>query len=313
MKKFIRNASSWFISGPGLRTAIKAGKIREYRAAKKMMRMERGGLIRPIDNLAVIAMFRNEAPHLKEWIEYHKMMGASRFYLFDNESIDNPLSVLESYINDGSVIFRHLGDAEIEKLSETYGQMPKSHIAHHLALDQCRMTAKWVAIIDIDEFIFPKIDATIPKFLQRLPSNAAQVLLGWHCFGSSGHKIRPTGLTIESYLWRGQIDDSRAFKAITNPRSIVVDKNHFHAIAGKTVDENGRVIRHKMHEYGAPSEICPINHYITRSRSECLSKCRKNSIIQGDRYGADFFEKYDLHDIYDDSMLEIARNLTAKK
>jgi hypothetical protein len=32
-------------------------------------------------NLAITAIFQNEAPYLKEWIEFHLLMGAEHFYL----------------------------------------------------------------------------------------------------------------------------------------------------------------------------------------------------------------------------------------
>ena len=34
--------------------------------------------------LSVCSIFKNE-PDIREWIEFHKMLGVERFYLFDNE------------------------------------------------------------------------------------------------------------------------------------------------------------------------------------------------------------------------------------
>ena len=48
--------------------------------------------------LSIATIFRNEAPYLKEWIEYHLMMGVDHFYLYNNMSEDNYLEVLNPYI-----------------------------------------------------------------------------------------------------------------------------------------------------------------------------------------------------------------------
>jgi hypothetical protein len=307
MKKALRNIACWFVPSSGLRTAIRRGQVWRWREARRLLRAEKSEHMRPQCQIAVIAMFRDEAPYLREWIEYHIMMGISRFYLFDNESVDNPRAVLDPYIKSGIVIFRTLPDREINRLKQKYGDYNKPHVAHWLALEQVRETAKWVAIIDIDEFILPKKDADIPAFLSRFAPDVSQILLGWNVFGSGGHREKPDGLVIENYTRRGPIPDSRAFKAIVNPRAIAADMNHYHAVVGKTADENGRMIRGRIHEYAAPSEICPVNHYMTRSESECLAKCAKNKkSLHPDRYGADFFGKYDRNEILDETMLKHA-------
>jgi hypothetical protein len=51
-------------------------------------------------NLTICAMFKNEAPWLKEWITYdQKVLGVDHFYLYNNDSTD----VLEQYCNPLSI------------------------------------------------------------------------------------------------------------------------------------------------------------------------------------------------------------------
>ena len=40
-------------------------------------------------DLTIAAVFQNEAPYLKEWIEFHKLVGVEHFLLVDNESTDH--------------------------------------------------------------------------------------------------------------------------------------------------------------------------------------------------------------------------------
>ena len=40
--------------------------------------------------LAVCAIYRDEAPYLREWIEFHRLVGVERFFLYDNRSTRRP-------------------------------------------------------------------------------------------------------------------------------------------------------------------------------------------------------------------------------
>ena len=53
--------------------------------------------------LSLCLIFKNEAPFLKEWIDYHTIVGVDHFYLYNNNSDDNYKEVLEPYIRQGIV------------------------------------------------------------------------------------------------------------------------------------------------------------------------------------------------------------------
>ena len=57
--------------------------------------------------LSIGAIFKNEANHLQEWIEFHRLMGVEHFYLVDNESEDDFQSVLWPYIRSNVVTLSH--------------------------------------------------------------------------------------------------------------------------------------------------------------------------------------------------------------
>ena len=56
-----------------------------------------------LQELALCAIFRDEARFLKEWIEFHKLVGVTTFYLYNNLSEDDYNAVLEPYIASGEV------------------------------------------------------------------------------------------------------------------------------------------------------------------------------------------------------------------
>lgn len=51
----------------------------------------------------VVTLFRNEGPYLVEWIEYHRLVGVDRFWLYDNGSTDDGPRRLQPYIAKGVV------------------------------------------------------------------------------------------------------------------------------------------------------------------------------------------------------------------
>ena len=40
-------------------------------------------------NVSICAIFKNEALYLKEWIEFHRIVGIEHFYMYNNNSEDN--------------------------------------------------------------------------------------------------------------------------------------------------------------------------------------------------------------------------------
>ena len=62
-------------------------------------------------NLTVTAMIRNSGPYLREWLEYHVLVGVEHFYLLDNASDDSTTrELLAEYEQRGLVTHLTWGD-----------------------------------------------------------------------------------------------------------------------------------------------------------------------------------------------------------
>lgn len=124
-------------------------------------------------------MFRNCAPYIKEWVEYHRLLGVDHFWLYDDASTDNWQSELSSYINSGlvEVFYWPAG-----KPDWTGGQVA----AFHDGLKRSIGVARWVALLDLDEFILPMQDKSITECLEKRFFNVSAVYVNWHHFGTSG-------------------------------------------------------------------------------------------------------------------------------
>ena len=101
--------------------------------------------------LAVGAIFRNEARYLPEWIGFHLRQGVERFYLYENNSSDDWEAALAPF---GDVV-------ELHRFPRHPGQLA----AYADCLDQHRRDTRWIAFIDIDEFLFSPTGRSLPDVL----------------------------------------------------------------------------------------------------------------------------------------------------
>lgn len=222
--------------------------------------------------LSVLCISKNEGSYLKEWIEYHKLVGVERFYFYDNDSSDNTKEVLEPYIKAGNVIYH--------EISGNSQQFP----AYRDCIRKYARETRWLAIIDIDEFIVPIEKESISNFLKDYEKYPA-VGINWVNFDSNGHETKPSehgGLVIANYTRiRSESKDSlkgnQHIKSIVNPKDVItIDSPHYAVYMGGTgaVTENFDTVYGAFTNIHSSSKI-QINHYYTKSREEYIQKCQK--------------------------------------
>jgi hypothetical protein len=212
-------------------------------------------------NISVGAVFQDEGPYLKEWIEYYKLLGVDHFYLYNNHSSDEFRSVLEPYIANGDVDLIEW-DLPANNLDE-YFIMQNSSIADVVRL--AKETSNWLAIIDIDEFIVPLKSKNLKDFLKKYEAtgNVGGVCIPWVFFGTSHVKKIPSNkLMIETLVLNAGIPAKGNKSKIWNSgnyKSIVRPKYVDHAVCAHYCEYvNGR--RHIMVDL----DKAQINHYWTR-------------------------------------------------
>lgn len=121
-------------------------------------------------NLAVCAIFKNEALYLKEWIEYHRFVGVDHFYLYNNGSTDRFLSVLRPYVKDGVVTLIHWPDHLLNNSEETtfMWSLGTQISAYENAVKiESLNEAEWLVFLDVDEFLVVPKDKNLNSLLER--------------------------------------------------------------------------------------------------------------------------------------------------
>ena len=228
-------------------------------------------------NLSVVAIMKDEGPYLREWIEYYKLVGVEKFYLYNNGSTDDTVEILAPYVKSGLV---ELIDFPGEKM-----QLP----AYADWLSKYKNDTKWVAVIDLDEFIVPIHEYKITDILDKLPTSVAQIIVHWVMFGSNGHVSKPDGLVIESYTKRDKKKHYH-YKSIVNPRLAHSLHVHKHDVIKKTRYMKFDVMR--------------INHYFCKSWEEYSKRAGRGSAFRGVQFGVvrytrERFEMRDKNDVED--------------
>ena len=159
--------------------------------------------------LAVCAIAKNEGPYFKEWIEWHRDHGVEKFYIYDNESTDDTHEVLEPFVKEGLVEYHYVPGFN-QQLA-----------VYDRCLEEHRFDARWIAFIDIDEFIVPVQDKSIPAFLKRFESFPA-VEINWLIYGSGGAREKTPGGVMERFKRHSRPDHilNRHVKTIVDPRRV---------------------------------------------------------------------------------------------
>ena len=206
--------------------------------------------------VAICAIFREEAPFLADWIAFHREAGVTQFYLYNNFSTDNFQEILAPFIEDGSVV---LYDWPVD-----VGQLPAyRHCLKHHCQD-----ARWIAFIDIDEFLFSANGGNLADCL-LLYRGLPGVHVWQAFFGASGHVKRPDLPVPLAYTLRAPLSRTTV-KTIANPRQVY--KAGVHEMKfwlGKSVDTAERV----MEKAQAPVlDVLRINHYWSRSIADLHQK-----------------------------------------
>jgi hypothetical protein len=199
--------------------------------------------------LSVLAQFKNETMNLKVWIEHYLWQGVDHFYLIDNGSTDNPLLILQEYINKGIV---------------TYYYKPIRHQQienYRWVFDYENMKTKtyWLAVCDLDEFFYG-VDQKLRKKIQTLNSYDL-INVNWLVYGNSGINKHPKDIRttfVNRFPKIDPLNTKYIFKplAIKNSSQIWIHWLHY---PNTTIPiKTGSRVR-------TANKLIRINHYVLQS------------------------------------------------
>lgn len=258
-------------------------------------------------DLAVVAIAKNEAPYIREWIAYHLSVGVSKVYLYDNDSEDDLRGAVSDYIENGEVIYT------------AFPGKNKQMEAYNHAIQNYKDKVRYMVFIDCDEFmVAPQTEnlvVTVKSIMDKVP-NAGGVGVNWSLYGSSGYEKKQSGLLTETYLKRGKDYAWQNFhvKTICNPR-LVDDyiSPHFpvYKCGAWSVDSKGNRQR-LWFNHDVDFTLIRCNHYFCKSREEFFLKRNRGMADRQEHYDFSKFDEYDLNDVYDDIMLKYTKQIKSR-
>lgn len=217
--------------------------------------------------LTVGAIFQNEARFMKEWIDYHRMVGVEEFWLYNNNSTDDYLEVLRPYVEEGVVILIEWPSKQDYNDWRHY-TFEVQVGAYNNCIEASKGYSKWLALIDIDEFIVPVKEGNVAVILERDFGDVSGLCLNWVLFGTSGVSEIPDGESmLKSLTMRAPLCYPRnmIYKSIVQPLHVKNCPNphfcrflpgHWHVNTNRQMCNEG------------VSDLCidvlRINHYWTR-------------------------------------------------
>ena len=210
-------------------------------------------------------MYLDEAAYLREWIEFHRLVGVERFFLYDHESTDSSNEVLAPYVADGTVVIHH------------WPVHPGQLEAFNDCIERHREDSRWIAFIDVDEFVFSPTGRPLPEVLVEYERHPG-VVASWVMFGTSGHLTRPPGLVIENYTRRKEYPPGvkEHVKSFVDPRRVerCPSGHWFEYRDGVAVDEEHRPhVEPPLSMFGPVTfDKLRVNHYCRRSWEEYQRK-----------------------------------------
>ena len=258
-------------------------------------------------DLAIVAIFKNEGHYLKEWLDYHLQAGVEHFYLYNNDSTDNYKEVLAPYV-----------ESNLVTLIDFPGKVMQL-LAYNDAIEKFCFECRYIAFIDIDEFIFPKSNRPIIEVVDEIlshDSNASGLAINWQIFGSNGQeKADYSRGVLERFTRRAARDavfidanGKRAghVKIVVNPRFIrfMNSPHSAYYFSGKfDANSNGELIPGFYNDPVLDDRIV-VNHYCVKSREEFKIKNARGRSDTRNKWPMEYFNDYDRNEVFDNSILK---------
>jgi hypothetical protein len=227
--------------------------------------------------VALCVRIRDEAPDLREFVEYYIAAGVKQIFFYEARSSDNFWEVLEPFIAGGHVT-----------LIDNWPHIPISPAAEHDCILRCIGQYAWLGCIDVDEFVVIGDGRSLPEFFSEVPARFPAVGLHWRFYGSNGHIKRPNLPILLAYTRRQNAVNFHV-KVFVRPERVMLHRNphswYFRGLFSTAVNEKGKRIWGSI-DVPATAEIAWVNHYYYKSQEEFERKAAR-SLIQ-DRVGMQF-------------------------
>jgi hypothetical protein len=164
----------------------------------------------------VLCVFlKNKARFVKEWIDFHLMIGWTNVMLFDDSSTDDVYSVVKPYGKDGMVEYIPANwSGSAHQVGQRY--LVLQYECYNKCFDKHWKDAQIIATTDVDEFVYPCVDGVKNKLesfdsaLSRYSAPYGEAIVAqMQCFryGINGHLKPHNGSLLKTYPKRAAYEN----------------------------------------------------------------------------------------------------------
>ncbi len=150
---------------------------------------------------SICAVFKNERKFLKEWIEYHCLVGVDHFYLYNLGSEDRFSDLLQPYIKKKLVTLIHWPCMDCEDIEDkTWMWALGSQISAYenaIKIKAIHETT-WLVVMDINEFLVPLTTNKITDLLEKYKEYPGVTIQTGFFDASKVNALPPRKLVVES-------------------------------------------------------------------------------------------------------------------
>jgi len=210
----------------------------------------------------VVAMMRNEAPFLLEWIAYYRLLGFGQITIYDNESNDASARILAPLAKAGVINAVFWRDRTAKQVK-----------AYMNAIRRLRPLVEWCLFVDLDEFLVLDSGIALEDILPEKP-DVMGVAIPWRMYGTGGMRNRESGLTIERFT-KAVAENNVHPKSLVRLRDVREMALHVPRLFnGRLIDIQGNDVgeRNKGMLPRIVEGSARINHYYCRSWEEYQCK-----------------------------------------
>jgi hypothetical protein len=275
-------------------------------------------------SFGVLALFKNEAGNIAEWINHYLSQGASKIVLVNNGSDDDWSGQIGE--SNGADMVEVLHDNRKHAQVDIYRD----------ALASNRFPNEtWLLVCDLDEFAYARFGyGNIHDYLSRASlKGVGAIMLPWKSFGSSGFNRQPRGVR-ESFLYRATAPFPEPHPGFSRGKYLcrigythdlcvhhpILRKGKYILSTGRDISRHSDLIRLGYvpnSEKQQALSVLHLNHYPVQSRDYFFNIKAK----RGDAYfktprlqtkDNSYFDKFNKNDVFDDELSRLTGKQTSR-
>lgn len=230
------------------------------------------------NGICLCSIGKNENLYIREFIEYYRLLGFAKIYIFDNNDINGERfeDIIEDYIKKKFV-----------ELIDVRGLISIQRQITNYCYKKFQKLYDWIAIFDIDEYLFIKNESNINDYIyNRRFEKCQSIIFNWKIYDDNDLEKYDERKLIERFK-RPKISSTKTKSIVRTNFSNIYITGH---IIGINIhyfcDSNGnRVFPFTFSDlkYNKTNSAF-IKHFYTKSAEEFCNKIKRGDVVFNKKY-----------------------------